>query len=135
LFLAAICGAVTFTLLLITTNMLSISVRERTREIGILKTLGFSSGEVLGMVVGEATLIASAGGVLGCGLAAILSAAIGSALRSVPGFVSVISGLRLSGSVALLTLSLALLIGFLGSLAPGLYAARTSIVDALQFNG
>ncbi len=135
LFLAAICGAVTFTLLLITTNMLSMSVRERTREVGILKTLGFSDGEILGMVVGEATLIAVAGGLLGCVLAGGLCAAIASAMRSAPGFVSVIRGLSFSPLVATLTVCLALLIGLVSSIAPGLYAARTAIVETLQYNG
>jgi putative ABC transport system permease protein len=135
LFLAAICGAVTFTLLLITTNMLSMTVRERTREVGILKTLGFSSGEILSMVVGEATMIALAGGLLGCGLAVGLCAAIASALRSAPGFLSVIRGLSFSPMVTGLTLSLATLIGFVSSISPALYAARISIVEALQYNG
>jgi putative ABC transport system permease protein len=135
LFLAAICGAVTFTLLLITTNMLSMSVRERTREIGILKTLGFADGEILGMVVGEAMVIAFAGGLLGCGLAAGLSAAIASAMRSAPGFVSVVRGLSLSPIVAMLTMSIAALIGLVSAITPGVYAARTSIVGALQYNG
>jgi putative ABC transport system permease protein len=135
LFLSAICGAVTFTLLLITTNMLSMSVRERTREVGILKTLGFSDGEILGMVVGEATLIASLEGLIGCGLSAGLCAALASAMRSAPGFVSVVSGLGVSPFVAMLTISLAILIGFVSSIAPGVYAARTSIVQALQYNG
>jgi len=135
LFLSAICGAVTFTLLLITTNMLSMSVRERTREVGILKTLGFSDGEILAMVVGEATLIAASGGVIGCGLSVALSAALASIMRSAPGFVSVVRGLGFSPVVASLTISLAILIGFLSSIAPGLYAARTSIVQALEYNG
>ncbi|HWY55243.1 MAG TPA: FtsX-like permease family protein [Terriglobales bacterium] len=135
LFLAAISGAVTFTLLLITTNMLSMSVRERTREVGILKTLGFSDGEILGMVVGEASLIAVAGGLVGCILAGGLCTAIASAMRSAPGFVSVVRGLSFSPLVAALTVCLALLIGFVSSIAPGLYAARTSIVQTLQYNG
>jgi len=135
LFLSAICGAVTFTLLLITTNMLSMSVLERTREVGILKTLGFSDSEILGMVVAEAAVIALLGGLVGCALAAGLSAALASAMRSVPGFISVASGLALSPLVAVLTLSLAILIGFVSSIAPGVYAARTSIAQALQYNG
>jgi putative ABC transport system permease protein len=135
LFLAAICGAVTFTLLLITTNMLSMSVRERTREVGILKTLGFSDGEILKMIVGEALLIASTGGLLGCGLAAGVCAAIASAMRSAPGFVSAVRGLSFSPLVTGLTASLAVLIGLVSSIAPGLYAARTSIVETLQYNG
>lgn len=135
LFLAAICGAVTFTMLLISTNTLSMSVRERTREVGILKTLGFSSGEILSMVVGEATLIAFAGGLLGCGLATGLCAGIASAMRSAPGFVSVVRGLGFSPLVAALTVSIALLVGLMSSVVPALHAARTSIVDTLQYNG
>jgi len=135
LFLAAICGAVTFTMLLISTNTLSMSVRERTREVGILKTLGFSSGEILSMVTGEATLIAFAGGLLGCGLATGLCAGIASAMRSAPGFVSVVRGLGFSPLVAALTLSIALVVGLVSSVVPALQAARTSIVDTLQYNG
>jgi putative ABC transport system permease protein len=135
LFLVAICGAVTFTILLISANMLSMSVRERTREVGILKTLGFSSGEILGMVVGEASLIAVAGGLLGCLLASSLCAAIAAAVNSAPGFVSAIKGLSLSPLTAVLTLSIALLIGVASSVVPGLNASRISILDALRYNG
>lgn len=135
LFLATISGAVTFTILLVSANMLSMSIRERTREFGILKTLGFSSGEILGMVTAEASLIAFLGGVIGCGLAAVLCAALTVALRDAPGFVSLIQGLSLSPLMATLTLVIALLIGLASSVIPGLNAARTSILDALQFNG
>ena len=135
LFLAAICGAVTFTILLVSANMLSMSVRERTREVGILKTLGFSSGEILGMVVGEASLIAIVGGLLGCAFAAGLCVAIGAAMKSAPGFASVIKGLSLSPLMAMLTLSISLVIGLAGSVVPGVSAARTSILDALRYNG
>lgn len=135
LFLAAICGAVTFTVLLVSANMLSMSVRERTREIGILKTLGFSSREILGMVAAEAGLIALSGGVLGCGLAGGLCAAIGAAMQNAPGFASVIKGLSLSSPIAAMTLSIALLIGLASSVVPGLSAAQTSILDALRYNG
>jgi predicted lysophospholipase L1 biosynthesis ABC-type transport system permease subunit len=83
-------------------HALSISMRERTREVGILKTLGFSDGEILSMVVGEATPIASLGGLIGCALSAMLSAALASAMRSMPGFVSVVSGLRVSPFVVML---------------------------------
>lgn len=135
LFLAAICGAVTFTILLVSANMLSMSVRERTREIGILKTLGFTAGEILEMVAGEASLVALGGGVLGCVLASALCAAISSAMKYAPGFASVIPGLRLTPLAALLTLALAGFIGLASSVLPGLKAARTSIVEALGYSG
>ncbi|MGH9613488.1 MAG: ABC transporter permease, partial [Bryobacteraceae bacterium] len=48
LFLAAICAVVTFTILLVSANTLSMSVRERIREVGVLKTLGFTRSTILG---------------------------------------------------------------------------------------
>jgi len=135
LFLAAICGAVTFAILLVSANMLSMSIRERTREVGILKTLGFSTGEVLAMVVGEASLIALVGGVLGCAMAGGLCAAVAAAMRSAPGFMSVVKGLSLTPLTAALTLLIALLIGLTSSVVTALTAARTSILEALSFSG
>jgi putative ABC transport system permease protein len=136
-FLAALIAAVAFTMLLIATTMLSMSVRERTREIGILKTLGFSSGEVLAMVVGEATLLAITGGVAGAALAAGLCVAVSKAASTnAPAFViPVLAGFRLSPTVSMLTLSVAILIGLASSIGPGWFAARMSILDALQDNG
>lgn len=135
LFLAAICGAVTFTILLVSANMLSMSVRERTREIGVLKTLGFSPREILGMVAGEASLLAAVGGLVGCVLAGALCAAISSSMKHAPGFASLIQGLRLTPLTAVLTLAIAVFIGLASSVLPGLKAARTSIVDALGYSG
>lgn len=135
LFLAALCGAVLFTMLLISANMLSMSVRERTREIGILKSLGFTDGEVLAMVVGESTLIAGVGGILGCALAAALCAGIQAAAQNAPGFASVIRGVALSPLLAAATFAIAVAIGAIGAVMPAFYAARTSIVDALRHAG
>jgi putative ABC transport system permease protein len=111
------------------------SVRERTREIGVLKTLGFSPREILGMVAGEASLLAAAGGVAGCVLAGALCAAIGGAMKHAPGFASIIRGLSLTPLTAALTLAIAVFIGMASSVLPGLKAARTSIVDALGYSG
>ncbi|MBI4601150.1 MAG: ABC transporter permease [Planctomycetes bacterium] len=60
--------AVTFTILLVTANTMSMAVRERRTEIGILKTLGFSDRRVLLLVLGEALLIGLAGGAIGIAL-------------------------------------------------------------------
>src|SRR5260370_28810628 len=62
LFLMAICGAVTFTILLVSANTISMSVRERVREVGIMKTLGFTPGAILWIILGEATVISIIGG-------------------------------------------------------------------------
>ena len=63
----AILVAVLFTMLLVAANTMAQSVRERTSEMGVLKTLGFSNGAVLTLVLGESVLIAVIGGSLGLG--------------------------------------------------------------------
>ena len=54
MFLIAISAAVMFTILLVSANTMAMSVRERVREVGVLKTLGFTPGAILGMILGEA---------------------------------------------------------------------------------
>ena len=65
----AILIAVLFTMLLVAANTMAQSVRERTSEMGVLKTLGFSNGSILALILGESVLIAVIGGSLGLGLA------------------------------------------------------------------
>ena len=67
--LISVVFAVFFTMLLVTANTMAQSVRERTNEIGVLKTLGFSSGSVLRIVIGEALFLTIVGGLIGFGLA------------------------------------------------------------------
>ena len=57
--------AVLFTILLVSANTMAQSIRERTNELAILKTLGFSDGTILGLVLAESCLIALVGGALG----------------------------------------------------------------------
>ena len=61
----AILVAVLFTMLLVAANTMAQSVRERTSELGVLKTLGFSNGSILALVLGESLFIAVLGGGLG----------------------------------------------------------------------
>jgi len=66
--MVAILVAVLFTMLLVAANTMAQSVRERTSEVGVLKTLGFSNATILVLVLGESVLIALIGGSLGLGL-------------------------------------------------------------------
>src|SRR5439155_2310526 len=70
---ASILGAVFFTILLVTGNTMSQAVRERTGELGVLKALGFTNGQVLALVMGESCLLAALGGVLGLGLSWLMT--------------------------------------------------------------
>jgi putative ABC transport system permease protein len=132
LFLTAICGAVTFTILLVSGNTLSMSVRERVREVGILKTLGFTPSAILGMVLGEAAVIALAGGAIGCLLASLLCGVI---RQTAPAFIPGIKTLAVTPLIACLSLSVALLIGLVSALLPSLSASRMSILNSLRHTG
>lgn len=131
LFLMAICGAVTFTILLVSANTISMSVRERVREVGVLKTLGFTPAAILGLLMGEAAVIAAIGGVLGMGAAALLCAGV----RQAPTGIIALKTLEVSPTIAVLTLLIALSIGLVSSLIPASSASRTSILDSLRYSG
>jgi putative ABC transport system permease protein len=128
LFLAAICGAVTFTILLVSANTVAMAVRERTREMAILRTLGYTPGEILQLVLGESVLISVAGGVIGIGLGTLLAivlAAVGGGF----GF----TGMK--WQAALFVLAMAAAIGLLAALAPAVIASRKNVVESLRFTG
>src|SRR5205823_6498492 len=82
LMIASILGAVFFTILLVTGNTMSQSVRERTGELGVLKALGFTNGQVLGFVLAESCLLAALGGGLGLGLACLVVPGVGAGLSN-----------------------------------------------------
>src|SRR6185503_13205270 len=76
----AIASAVFFTMLLVTANTMAQSVRERTNEIAVLKTLGYSKQTVAGLVLGESFAITAIGGVIGLGIATAAAGFVGSVL-------------------------------------------------------
>lgn len=127
--LISVCGALTFTVLLVSANTMAMSVRERVREIGVLKTLGYTPQAVLGIMLSESMLIALAGGVLGLGLAA----AILSALRSVPVMFVSLRALAIPVWVLGASLLLAMLVGVASSFVPAWNASRRPIVTCLRF--
>lgn len=125
LIVGSIMGAVFFTLLLLSGNTMMQAVRERTSELAVLKTIGFSNRSVLAMVLAESVLLLLLGGVIGLGLASLLipvvSAASGGMLNlPVVGTDSWALGLLLMA-----------LIGVLVGALPAWSAMRLNIVDAL----
>lgn len=121
----SIMGAVFFTLLLLTGNTMMQAVRERTSELAVLKTIGFSNVSVLGLVLAESLLLLIIGGVIGLGLVSILSPAI------TRGSGGVLNLPAVGASSWLLGLALMLAIGFVIGALPALRAMRLKIVDAL----
>jgi putative ABC transport system permease protein len=123
--------AVAFTILLVTANTMSIAVRERQQEIGVLKTLGFPSKLVMSLILGEALILGLLGGVLGLLFA---SGAI-HVLPNVPMVGDVVRNfpnLGVSPRIATYGLSVALALGFLAGLIPALIAYRARITETLR---
>jgi putative ABC transport system permease protein len=126
-FLLSICAAVTFTILLVSANTMAMSVRERVREVGVLRTLGFTQPAVLGIILGEAAAISLAGGAVGC----LLAAGACGLLRSLPAFIDW-NTVGMTPSVIATCLGVAVSIGLLSSFVPAWGASRTPIVQALR---
>jgi putative ABC transport system permease protein len=125
--------AVTFTILLVTANTMSMAVRERRTEIGVLKTVGFSSGRVMGLIVGEGLLLGVLGGALGVGG----SQAVLQALSSVPALRETLAGLGLQGlklnpGVGTLGFAVSLFLGVAAGFGPSWGAYRAHIAQILR---
>jgi putative ABC transport system permease protein len=71
-FMYGIMGAIGFSLFLIMGNTMAMTVRERTKEVGTLKALGFQRGTIAGLFVGEALAVTTVGAVIGIGGAVLL---------------------------------------------------------------
>jgi putative ABC transport system permease protein len=120
--LRAILGAVFFTLLFLTGNTMMQSVRERIPELAVLKTLGFSDGKVLALVIAESLLL--------CVLAAIVGLALKYPLLPI---VQVgLQGIDLSHGPQLPGIGVAVLLALLVGAPPAVRAMRLNVVDALM---
>lgn len=125
LIVTSIMGAVFFTLLLLSGNTMMQAVRERTSELAVLKTIGFSSRSVLAMVLAESVLLLLLGGVLGLALAMLVVGGVHAAMGGAIPMAPVDGGIWLRG--LLLMIAAGLLVGAL----PAMRAMRLNIVDAL----
>jgi len=130
-FILGICGAVVFAIMLVSANTMAMSVRSRTREVAVLKTLGFTRQRVMSIFVSESVALAVAGGLLGI-------------LTAVPviyfltrGFIAL--GVPLAMKVNLPTAGLSLLVavilGLVSGYLPAFNASRKNIVEGLRHIG
>jgi putative ABC transport system permease protein len=124
--LRAIVTAVFFTMLLVTANTMAQSVRERTNEIGVLKTLGFSNGGVLGLVLAESVLITVLGGALG------LAGAWWLGIQFEPVFRQYLPGFRVPPDAIALGVAFMVGLGLVAGAVPAAQAMRLRIVEALR---
>ena len=126
LILVSVTTAVFFTMLLVTANTMAQSVRERTNEIGVLKTLGFSGPSILTLVLLESLFLTFAGGLLGLGLAWLFAGGVAESIKDYFPVFKLDSGTLIAG------ISLMVVFGLITGAWPALTAMRLKIVDALR---
>jgi putative ABC transport system permease protein len=123
--MVAIGSVVFFTLLLVTGNTMATSVRERTGELAILKTVGFTDASVLALVLIESVLVAAIGGALGIGLAKAFTLGGDPTKGMLASFYLPPAGIAAGAA-------LSLSVGLIAGLLPALGAMRLQVVDALR---
>jgi putative ABC transport system permease protein len=125
LIIRGIVTAVFFTILLVAANTMGQSVRERTSELAVLKTLGFSDAVILGLVLAESCAIALVAGLTGLGLAWLLTQGGDPTNGMLPSF-------YLPTADLVRGVLFALALGVLSGIMPAVQAMRLRIVDALR---
>lgn len=120
--------AVVFSLVCVAGNAMAMSLRERTREVAVLKALGFQRGTVLRLVLGEAIAISLLGGLLGVLGAKVLFGSLDLSSVPIPGlnmfyipWITVAYGMAISAAV-----------GLMSGVLPAYRAAQVSVVDGLR---
>jgi putative ABC transport system permease protein len=127
LLLRSIGSAVVLTMLLVSANTMMMSARERTREMGILKAIGFSDGHVFLLLIGEALVISLLGAVAGVGLAWLLTNVLH--FNPKPDFFPIF---YLPNESVLAAVGLAVLTGFLSGIVPAVTGMRLKATEALR---
>jgi putative ABC transport system permease protein len=130
-FILGICGAVVFAILLVSANTMAMSVRSRTREVAVLRTLGFTQGRVLSLFVLEAVALAVAGGVVGIAAATGLIRVLTHSQVAI----GVPADMRVTLPAVVLSLVVAATVGFVSGYIPAYGASRVNIVDGLRHIG
>lgn len=115
-----------FTILIVVGNTMVLAIRERTNEIAVLKTLGFSSIRIFKMILIESCLLSFIGGLLGLGGAALIVKGASEAMaRFLP-------NLQLDQGIVLQALAYMLLLGLVTGIVPAIRALRLNIVSGFQ---
>jgi putative ABC transport system permease protein len=126
LLLGSIALAIVITTLFVAGNTMAMSVRERTTEIAVMRTLGFPSAAIFLLIAGEGLLMAIAGGVIGALLARAL---VNPTFVPAGGFIPAVSVNNMNVVVGIV---LSGVIGVVAGLVPATMASRLKIVDALR---
>jgi len=130
-FILGICAAVMFAIMLVSANTMAMSTRSRTREVAVLKTLGFTSRRVLSIFVTESVALALSGGILGVAVAVPVIAFMTHRFIGL----GIPLDMRIKAPTVGLSLCVSVLLGIVSGYLPAHRVARTNIVDGLRHIG
>jgi putative ABC transport system permease protein len=126
-FMYGIMGAITFSLLLVMGNTMAMTVRERTREVGMLKALGFQRGTIARLFVGEALLVTTVGALIGIGGAMLIFNSVDLSLY-IPNFQSFVP----TRGTLLAAFVVSILVGLVSVIYSAYRVSGMTIADALR---
>jgi putative ABC transport system permease protein len=125
LIVVGVMGASFVTILLIVGNAMAGAIRERTGEIAVMKTVGFTSSRIAGIVIGETLLIALVGGLIGLVASAVF-------IMFVRSFGPFFGAMALTPQITLSAVALMVLLGVLTGAIPAWNAMRVNVVTAFR---
>ncbi|HKQ38165.1 MAG TPA: FtsX-like permease family protein [Verrucomicrobiae bacterium] len=128
LLIGSICTVIVFTLVLVTGGTMSMAIRERGREIAILKAVGYESPLLFGLLLGESFGLAILGGVIGCAGAWLLLQTVDIYRLSRGLFVN----FEVTGQIIAQTLGIAVMLGLASCLWPAWRSIRRSVMSGLR---
>ena len=126
LIITSVVSAAFASILLVVGNTMAMAIRERTREIAVMKTIGFPRGRIFRLVLSETILLSVVGGALGLGGAQLVLRAI-----SIMAAGNMPPGMAISPLLALEGLAIMLALGVLTGLFPALSAMRLNVATGL----
>jgi putative ABC transport system permease protein len=126
--ISSICSVVVFALVLVSASTMSMAIRERLRELSVLKALGFRRHEITAFILAESFGLSAVGFLLGAGGAWVLFSSIDAPTLTGGMFPLLEVTPRILGTAALVAAAL----GIVSSLAPAISVARLSVVEGLK---
>ncbi|HEV8427375.1 MAG TPA: FtsX-like permease family protein [Pyrinomonadaceae bacterium] len=126
-FLYAIMGAITFSLLLVMGNTMAMTVRERTKEVGTLKAIGFQRGTIAALFLGEALIVACIGAAIGIGGAVLIFRSIDLSF-----FIPFVQSFIPTGQTLAAAFALSILVGFISVIYSAYRVSGLTIAEALR---
>ena len=126
-FLYGIIAAITFSLLLVMGNTMAMTVRERTKEVGTLKAIGFQRGTITALFLGEALLVACIGAAIGIAAAWLLFSSVDLSLY-IPNFISFVP----TPQTLITAFVLSVLVGLISVVYSAYRVSGLTIAEALR---